>query len=644
MTKTVAPFGAWDSPVTAQLITRGAVGLAQPAADGADIYWTEFRAWEAGRAVIVRRAGDGGVADVTPAPFNVRSRVHEYGGDAYCVADGAVWFVDFASQGLYRAEPGGAPARVFQSDGVALGEPVWDAAHARVLLISEDARDGGREPVNRLSAVGADGRLVHLAEGADFYAFPRPARDGRGLAWMEWRHPDMPWDASVLKRARLDGAGRPDAVETVAGGPGVSVFQPEWSPAGRLTWVDDRDGWWRLYDEAGGDAPLTPTEGEFGLPLWQLGMHRYRFLPDGRLFLAYASDGVWRVAVAEPGGPCRDLDLDLGDPGAFAVAPDGSVLVLAHTPTRPVELVRVAPDLTGRETIKSSMDAPLAPADVSIGRPVGFSGAGGLKTHAFHYPPRNARFQAPAGEKPPLIVRSHGGPTGQAGAGFSLKIQYWTSRGFAVLDVNYGGSTGYGRSYRERLTGQWGVSDVRDIAAGAQAMARAGTADPHRLIVTGGSAGGYTTLCALTFTDVFKAGCSAYGVGDLETLARDTHKFESRYLDRLVGPWPAAAALYRARSPVDHVERLNCPVIFLHGADDKVVPPNQAEDMVAALDAKGVPVAYLLFEGEGHGFRRADTVRRALEGELSFYAQIFGFIPAGDIETVAVRNIQRQGR
>lgn len=641
MTKTVAPYGTWDSPVTTDLITRGAVGLGQPAADGADIYWTEFRSWEAGRTAIVRRAPDGAAADVIPAPFNVRSRVHEYGGDAYCVADGVVWFVDFATQGLYRVAPGGPPERVFQADGVALGEPVWDAAHRRVLLISEDARDARREPVNRLSAVGPDGRLVHLAEGADFYAFPRPRPDGSALAWIEWRHPDMPWDASVLKRAAVDAAGRPTGAETVAGGPGVSAFQPEWSPAGRLTWVDDRDGWWRLYDEAGGDTPLTPTEGEFGLPLWQLGMHRYRFLPDGRMILAYAEGGVWRVGLVERGAPCRVLDLDLGDPGALAVAPDGSVLVLAHTPTRPVELVRLSPDLSARETIKSAMAAPLDPADVSVAEPVAFSGAGGRSTHAFHYPPRNARFEGPAGEKPPLIVKSHGGPTGQAGAGFALKTQYWTSRGFAVLDVNYGGSTGYGRSYRERLDGAWGVGDVEDVAAGARAMARQGLADPHRLVVTGGSAGGYTTLCALTFTDVFKAGCSAYGVGDLETLARDTHKFESRYLDRLVGPWPDAARLYRDRSPVDHVDRLNCPVIFLQGADDKVVPPNQAEDMVGALEVKGVPVAYLLFDGEGHGFRRADTVRRALEAELSFYAQVFGFVPAGDVEPVAVRNLNQ---
>ncbi len=639
-TPTKAPFGSWASPISSQMITRGAAGLGQVAhLDGLDL-WLEFRPWEAGRAILTSRGADGKVEDLTPPPLNLRSRVHEYGGDSFCPGDGAIWFIDFADQRVWRIPPGGTPEAIGARTGAGLGEPIWDGTHHRLILVAEDRPLAG-EPENRLVAMDRHGQFHTLAEGADFYAFPRPSPDGKRLAWLEWSHPDMPWDQARLCLATLDENGHPGSKTVLAGGQGIAAFQPEWDAQGRLLWVDDRDGWWRLYREDRPNQPLVSVEAEFGLPLWQLGAHSYRPLPDGRIFATYCRDGIWRSGLIDPdAGTLEELELGLAGLGPFMAAGAGKVLGVAHWVDRPSALVAI--DLEGRrvEILHSSMSIDVPEGAISRPQPISFPGAQGQTAHGFYYPPTNADFMGLPDEKPPLIVKSHGGPTSQTSPSFSLKIQFWTSRGFAVLDVNYSGSTGYGRAYRDRLKGQWGLADVADVAAGARFLAERGLADPARLIVTGGSAGGYTTLSALTFTDVFQAGCSSYGIGDLETLARDTHKFESRYLDALVGPWPQAADIYRARSPIHHVDRLNCPVIFLQGADDKVVPPNQAEAMVEALDAKGVPVAYILFEGEGHGFRKADSVRRALESELGFYGRIFGFTPAGEIEYPTIRNLK----
>lgn len=634
-----APFGSWTSPITSQMITRGSAGLGQVAhADGTD-FWLEFRPWEAGRAVLVARTADGRIEDLTPPPLNLRSRVHEYGGDAFCLGDDAVWFIDFADQRVWRIARDGKPEPVGARAGASLGEPVWDAAHRRLILVAEDRPLAG-EPENRLVAMDEHGQFHTLAEGADFYAFPRPSPDGSRLAWLEWNHPDMPWDQARLCVAPVDADGQPGVKTVIAGGRNVAAFQPEWDAQGRLIWVDDRDGWWRLYREDRPDRPLVAVQAEFGLPLWQLGMHSYRPLPDGRIFATYCREGIWRAGLVDPASESLDeMELGLAGLGPFVPAGPGRVLGVAHWLDRPSAVTVI--DLTARgvEVLRSSMSIDVPGGAISRAQAISFPGAEGETAYGFYYPPTNALYAGMPDEKPPLIVKSHGGPTSQTSPAFSLKIQYWTSRGFAVLDVNYSGSTGYGRAYRDRLKGQWGLADVADVAAGARHLADRGLADPARLIVTGGSAGGYTTLSALTFTNVFQAGCSSYGIGDLETLARDTHKFESRYLDALVGPWPQAADVYRARSPIHHVDRLNCPVIFLQGAEDKVVPPNQAEAMVEALDAKAVPVAYILFEGEGHGFRKADSVRRALESELGFYGRIFGFSPAGEIEYPAIRNL-----
>jgi dipeptidyl aminopeptidase/acylaminoacyl peptidase len=638
-----APYGTWGSPVTSEAIVGRSVGLSELAVDGADLYWLESRPSEAGRTVLVRRGADGSQSDLTPAPFNVRTRVHEYGGGAYAVGRGLVCFSDFADGRLYRLENDGAPTAITPEGPWRYADLVLDIVRARLLCVREDHGADG-EPANDLVAVALDGSGVEtLAEGADFYAAPRLSPDGTALAWLSWDHPNMPWDESRLWLAELDEAGRPRKPEPVAGGPGVSVFQPAWSPDGRLHYIDDRSGWWNLYRREGSqEENLHPAEIEFGRPLWQFGMEAYGFLDDGRIACRPVTDGLARLSVLGENGPGRG---DLRAPDSpftwiEALKPfAGRIAAIATGPRTPPCVALVDPDSGALEVLKESSSLALDPADVSVGRPVWFETGHGERAQCFYYPPAKAACRAPEGERPPLIVRSHGGPTSSAHSGLSLAIQYWTSRGFAVADVNYGGSTGFGRAYRQRLDGQWGLVDVEDCINAARHLVAQGLADPERLIIRGSSAGGYTTLCALAFHKVFKAGASLYGIGDLKALTDDTHKFESRYLDRLVGPLPGSEALYEARSPIHFTEELDCPVIFLQGLEDKVVPPNQAEAMVAALRAKGLPVAYLAFEGEGHGFRKAATIKRALEAELYFYGRVFGFTPADVLEPVTIENL-----
>ncbi|MDJ0684593.1 MAG: S9 family peptidase [Alphaproteobacteria bacterium] len=632
----VLPYGAWESPLTPELLTRGAVSLGGPVVDGADVYWTELRPWEAGRTALVKAGPDGRPVDLTPEPFNVRSRVHEYGGAAFTAYGGTAWFVDGGDNRLYKVRQGEAAQPVTLSSSRAFADFRYDPLQDRLIAVCED-HGGPGEPENSLVAITPNGRVTTLASGADFYAAPRLSPDGTKLAWIEWRHPNMPWDGTTLMVASVGEDGALSAPRAVAGGDRESVFQPSWGPDGALYFISDRSGYWNLY-RAGAPERHYAVEAEFGLPLWQFGMATYALLGPDRAVCCHAVDGDWRLAL---------MDLDAGTltpvDGRWVsfngiVAAGEKVLFIGGPPDAPEELVELDPTTGAHRVLRKSSDIAFEPDGVSVSRTIKFPTEDGHVAYANLYLPANALYEAPEGEKPPLIVKSHGGPTGQAGRGLSLKVQYWTSRGFAVADVNYSGSTGYGRAYRDRLKGAWGVADVADCVSAARWLAEQGLVDPDRMAISGGSAGGYTTLCALTFHDVFKAGCSAYGIGDLEALTRDTHKFESRYLDRLVGPWPEKADLYRERSPIHHTDQLNCPVIFLQGADDKVVPPNQAEAMVQALKEKGLPVSYLLFEGEGHGFRRAENVKRALEAELSFYGQVFGFHPAGRIAPVEIIN------
>ena len=640
--KKKAPYGSWASPITADQIVRGSVGLGQVVVDHGDLYWSESRPSEKGRVTIMRRGADGAVAEVLPSEFGARSRVHEYGGGSYTVSGGVVYFVCDSDQCIWRLAPGSDPAALTAAGTARYADLVVDAARNRGIAVREDHRAGLSEPENDLVAIDADGAVVSLAHGDDFYASPRLSPDGDQLAWLSWSHPNMPWDGTCLWLATLDESGAPLNPRIIAGGPAESIFQPSWSADGTLYFVSDRSGWWNLYClEAGGETrAVCPMHAEFGLPQWAFCMSTYTHLPGGDILAAFVQHGTRALGRINPqSGEMRAVDTAYCDfDGVTALdAPEGCVAFLGASQTGAAQLVIHDLTRSDERVIRDSLDFALDPGDVSVAEAVSFKSDGGATAHGFYYSPQNSRFTGEG--PPPLIVKSHGGPTGRTGDSFSLKIQYWTSRGFAVLDVNYRGSTGFGRAYRQALDGLWGVADVDDCVFGARYLVDRGLADDARLIITGGSAGGYTTLSALTFRDTFKAGASHYGIGDLTALAKDTHKFESRYLDRLVGPWPEADALYRARSPIEHAEGLDCPVIFFQGLDDKVVPPNQAQEMVAILREKGIPVAYIPFEGEGHGFRQAANIKRALEAELSFYGRVFGFEPADEIDPVEIWNL-----
>jgi dipeptidyl aminopeptidase/acylaminoacyl peptidase len=605
MTKRVAPYGSWASPVTADLIAGGTLRLGSPWIDGGAVYWLEGRPKEGGRYVVVR---DGEA--LTPAPFNVRSRVHEYGGGAYAVANGVVYFVNFADQRIYRHEPGTSPEALTAEGQLRYADLQVDGPRGRIVCVVED-HSGPGEARNYLGAVSlADGSVTTLAEGHDFYSSPAVGPGGR-LAWLAWNHPNMPWDGTELHVV--------DA-ERIAGGPGESIFQPEWSPSGVLHYVSDASGWWNLYRSG---RRLFAIDAELGEPAWTFGGKTYGFDGRGRLVGYYEQGGRAQLFALEGDQP-RPIETPYTSIGNLRVAGHVAVFV-GGSPTEPSSIVRL--DLaSGQATVLArSSDLRIDPGYVSLPRAIEFPTEGGLTAHGIFYPPANREHEGPAGERPPLLVLSHGGPTGATGTTFSPSIQYWTSRGIAVLDVNYGGSTGYGREYRQRLNGQWGIVDVDDCVNGARYLVERGEVDGARLAIRGGSAGGYTTLAALAFRDTFRAGASYYGVSDLGALAEDTHKFESRYLDSLIGPYPARRDLYEARSPIHHVEGLSAPTIFFQGLEDKVVPPDQAERMVEALKKKGVDVEYIPFEGEQHGFRRAENIQRALEAELAFYGRVFGF-------------------
>ncbi len=602
---TVAPYGSWPSPITADALVGQVVPLSNATVDGhGSVWWCEGRPTEAGRVVVVK---DG--VDVLPAGRSARSRVHEYGGLSYAVLAGELWFANFADQRLYR---GDTPVTPDDGSRYADGQStVW-------------VRE--REDVNDLVDV-ATGEVV--AQGRDFYAAPRPSPDGSRLAYLCWDHPNMPWDGTELW---VDG-------DKVAGGPDESISQPRWSPDGRLHWVSDRSGWWNLFRE-GDPEPLAAMEAEFSGPDWVFGQSTYTFLPDGRLVATWTEDGLARLGLVGDGA-VHPIDTPFTVISSVHALGDHEVVAIAASGRAPAAVVAIdvrldtgaGPGAGAHRVIRSSTAAETPDGAVSEARPISFAGA-----HAFFYPPRLAGYEGPPGERPPLVVRSHGGPTSAASPALNLEIQFWTSRGFAVVDVNYGGSTGYGREYRRRLDGQWGIVDLDDCVNAARHLAAQGEVDPDRMVVRGGSAGGYTTLCALTFRDTFAAGASYYGVSDLATLATDTHKFESRYLDRLIGRYPEDEAVYRARSPIHHADCITAPLILLQGLEDMVVPPSQAEVLVDALRRNGTPFAYLTFEGEQHGFRQADAIKRAIEAELWFYGQVLGFTPADAIEPVPMEN------
>ena len=632
------PYGTWPSPITPDAIVAETIRLSSVSLDAGRIGWLESRPGEGGRNVLVRGNGAGGYDDITPPPFNVRSRVHEYGGGAYAASGDRVWFSSFEDGRVYVQT--GTAVPLTAEGPVRFADLTVDPGRRRLLAVRETHGDGA-PPVNDLVAISIDdGSVRVLASGHDFFAAPAPSPDARQLAWLAWDQPDMPWDAAALWLAELDRDGVPGAPVRIAGGSECSAFQPAWAPDGALWFVTDPDGWWNLHRWRDGALRcMFRAECEFGKPLWQLGTTTFGFDASGAVVCTWRSGGAWRLGRLDPDGTMTDIPSPWTSIDSLVV--EGSTAAfIGGAPDRNASVVSI--DLESRETRVHRSSSALSIDESLLSRPVALgwpTGDGSEVAHGYYYPPRNASYRAPAGETPPLVVMSHGGPTGATSDALNPATQFWTSRGFAVLDVDYRGSTGYGRAYRERLYGEWGVVDVEDCVAGALHLAETGRADRERLAIRGGSAGGYTTLAALTFHDVFRAGASHYGISDLEVLATDTHKFEARYLDRLVGEWPAEREIYRARSPLHHASRLGCPIIFFQGLDDRVVPPNQAELMVDALDRQGLPVACLMFEGEGHGFRGAGTIRRCLEAELLFYARVFGFEPADTLAPVEIRNL-----
>lgn len=637
----VAPYGSWTSPISIDLLLKGQLDLGMPRWDGDDLYWIEGRPLEGGRRVVVRRSAAGEIADVTPAGFNARTRVHEYGGGQYVVSGGTVWFANYDDQRIYRQQHGSSPIPITPAVDVRHADLQVDPKRGRIYAVREDHTTGAHEAVNSLVALDWEGKrdAVHITAGNDFYSSPRLSPDGKQLAWLTWNHPEMPWVSTELWVAEIDDECRVRSSRRVAGGSAESICQPEWGPGGEIYFTSDRTDWWNLY-RAGGESvePLCRQASEFGGPQWLFGMTYYGVLDAYEIVCLSMQAGNTKLSKLQLGSgrlePVELLYTQLSD----LVVHGRRAALIAASPTLS-ERVLIVDLVTGaQEVVKASTDTHIDPGNFSIPQMVEFPTENGLTAHAIHYAPKNRDFTAPPGMKPPLVVHVHGGPTSSRKPTFDLEIQYLTSRGFAYIDVNYGGSTGYGRAYRERLKGRWGEVDVDDSVNAAQHLVRLGFADPERVAITGGSAGGFTTLLALTKRDYFRAGASHYGVGDLVTFIKDTHKFESRYLDWLVGPYPARADLYMERSAVNYADHLSCPVILFQGLEDKVVPPSQAEQFVAACKAKGLPYAYITFEGEQHGFRKASSIRRSIEAETYFYSRIFGFTVADAVEPVHIEN------
>ncbi len=638
------PHGSWPTPVTSALVVRAAARLGEVAVDGGDVWWSESRPGEGGRSALVRRAADGAVADVLPSPWNARTRVHEYGGGAWAVAAGTLWFTHFDDQRLYRLDPGAdEPVAVTPEPQLPAGVRYADltpTGDGGLLAVREThaASGAAADVVNEIVRITADGTAEVLVSGPDFVSDPRPGPGGQ-LAWLQWDHPDMPWDAAQLVVRAGDGTGT-----VVAGGPGESVVQPVWRPDGGLLFLCDRTDRWSLYQRRpdGAVEPVLDVGADIGGPQWLFGSSRYTVLTDGRLVAAVGWEGGDGIGVVSADGELRRLDLPYRT-FRYLGAQGSAVVCVAASPSSEPVVLRVDVDAGAAEVLRPARDLGLDRSWFSTPEHVTFPtedrGTGIASAHALVHPPTNPQVAGPEGELPPLLVVVHGGPTAAARPVLDLEVQYWTSRGFCVADVDYRGSVGYGRRYRDALRGRWGQVDLDDVVACARFLADAGRVDPARMAIRGGSAGGYTTLAALTLRPgTFTAGASHFGVADLAALATDTHKFESRYLDGLVAPWPEGADVYAARSPITHVDALDTPLAVFQGSEDRVVPPEQAEVLVAALRERGVPHVYLLFEGEQHGFRRAENIRAALDGELSFYAQVWGFgVPADEgIEPVAV--------
>jgi dipeptidyl aminopeptidase/acylaminoacyl peptidase len=638
----IAPYGSWKSPITSEAMTASAIRIEDVVLDGADIYWSEQHPNEKGRYAIERSMPDGSVVELLSAPWSARTRVHEYGGSAFTVVDGKVYFQNDADQRVYRIGAGGEMTPLTPEADIRHADFTFDSARNRLIAVREDHTTGASEAVNSIGAIPLDGSLTGnvVVGGHDFFATPRVSPDGAKLAWLSWDHPNMPWDGCELWVGEFEADGSIGNQRLVAGGKTESIFQPIWSPDGTLYFTSDRTGFWNIYrDTPDGPRIVLEKANEYGRPLWVFSVTTFGFLDTNRILASSFSNGKWGLSIIDvQTGAEKPIDLPSTNINNVLVH-DGVVVFTAGSPVEATTLVRLDVD-TGKLTrIRSTSASETDRGYLSVPGLVDFPTEGGKIAHGYYYPPQNKDFAAPDGELPPLIVQSHGGPTSSTSTALRAQIQYWTSRGFAVLDVDYGGSTNYGRDYRERLNGQWGIVDIDDCVSGAKYLIDEGLVDPDRVVIQGWSASGYTTLSALAFRDFFKAGISYFGIGDLEAMTRDTHKFESRYLDGLIGPYPEAIELYKERSAIHYVDQIKAPMLILQGLEDRVVPPNQAQLMYDAVKAKGLPVAMVLYEGEQHGFRKSETIRHSTDGSLYFLGKVFGFEPADEVPVLEIANL-----
>ena len=635
-------YGSWKSPITAELIVRETISLSQPIIDNEDVYWIEMRPGEGGRNVIVKRSSDGAIADITPSDFNARTKVHEYGGGDFLVHEGIVYFSNFSDQCLYYQVPHEKPYALTTERDCRYADAVMDKRLKRLICVREDHSNQKAQVVNSLISIGIESphAVVTLIQGNDFYSSPRISPDGRTIAWLTWNHSNMPWDGTELWLAEIDDNGDLINKKYIAGGPDESVFQPEFSPDGELFFVSDISGWWNLYKTQDNiSIPIIEMKAEFAMAQWVFGLSTYAFCSKEMIVCAFNRKGVWSLAEIDIKQKSLNIiNTPYSDIG-YIRANSNTITFIGGAHNQFRSIVKFDSKTRKTEVLKSSNKIRVDGGYLSIPEAIDFPTKNKSLAHAFYYPPKNKDFKGAAHVKPPLLVMSHGGPTSASSNVLNLSIQYWTSRGFAVIDVNYRGSTGYGRKYRQQLQDNWGIFDVEDCISAACFLIEKCLADEDRVAIRGGSAGGYTTLCALTSSGVFKAGASYYGVSDLEALTKETHKFESHYLDRLIGDYPAQEIIYKQRSPINHIDQLSCPIIFFQGTEDKVVPQAQARIMVDILKTKGLPVAYVLFEGEGHGFRSAENIKRSLEAELYFYSCVFKFNIADSVAPVSIDNL-----
>jgi len=641
--KKTREYGSWKSPLTAEEVASSGVGLREVSVSEELGFWLETRPQEGGRSVPVRLNPDGSKEDLIPEGFNARSRVHEYGGGSYLVVGKTVYFTNFADQRLYKSEPGNQPTPLTPEKEFRFADFRPDDTRAEGLItVCEDHTLGGSQPKNYLARLNFEGagKPEVLAEGHDFYSSPRLSPEGKYLSWVTWDHPNMPWDRTSLHLAEYDGSGRLKNSRVIAGGEGASVVQPVWSPKGTLYYLSDKDGWWNLYRWTGEEERVVRKKAELGKPQWQFGISTYDFATPERVVFSYTTGGRWFISEKNlENGKTEDYDLPFTQIASLKAQGD-ELWFIGGGQKNPMGVRQYNRSSGAIDTVRKSTSLEVEDGFISTASEIKYLSNDGEAVHGFYYQPKNRDFKGPDSEKPPLLVISHGGPTSFSGDELSEEIQYWTTRGIAVLDVNYRGSTGYGREYREKLKGNWGLIDVEDCASGAEYLVDREAVDPDRLIIRGGSAGGYTTLASLTFRDIFDAGASYYGVSDPTELTKNTHKFESRYLDSLIGSYPEEEEVYTERSPIQHGEDVSAPVVFFQGGEDKVVPPEQAETMHSSLLDRGIPTAYLMFADEQHGFRKEENVARALEAELYFYSRIFGFESEVDGEVLDIANLE----